>query len=68
MFEDTINALRNTQSEFDSKVNDGFGQSIDEKVFEPVNEELEKLKHEYELAELKMNEIQALTLELRMIL
>lgn len=68
MFEDTINALRNTQSEFDSKVKDSFGQSIDEKVFEPVKEELEKLKHEYELAELKMNEIQTLTLELRMIL
>ena len=68
MFEDAIKSLRNTQSEFDSKVKDSFGKSIDEKVFEPVNEELEKLKHEYELAELKMNEIKVLTLELRTIL
>lgn len=68
MFEDTINALKNTQFEFDSKVKDSFGKSIDENVFEPINEELEKLKHEYELAELKMNEIKALTLELRLIL
>jgi hypothetical protein len=37
-------------------------------VFEPVNEELEKLNHEYELAELKMNEIKVLTFELRVIL
>ena len=68
MFDDTINALRSTQSDFDSKVKDAFGKSIDENVFEPVNEELEKLKHEYELAELKMNEIKVLTLELRTIL
>lgn len=68
MFEDTINALRSTQSDFNSKVKDAFGKSIDEKVFEPVNEELEKFKHEYELAELKMNEIKVLTIELRTIL
>ena len=68
MFEDAIKSLRNTQSEFDSKVKDSLGKSIDEKVFEPVGEELEKLKHEYELAELKMNEIHVLTLELRLIL
>lgn len=68
MFEDAINSLRNTQSEFDSKVKDGFGRSIDEKVFEPVGEELGKIQHEYELAELKMNEIHVLTLELRLIL
>lgn len=68
MFDDEINSLRNTQFEFDSNVKDSFGKSIDEKVFEPVGEELEKLKHEYELAELKMNEIHVLTLELRLIL
>ena len=68
MFDDTINALRSTQSDFDSKVKDAFGKSIDENVFEPVNEELETLNHEYELAELKMNEIKVLTLELRTIL
>lgn len=68
MFDDTINALCNTQSDFNSKVKDAFGKSIDENVFESVNEEIEKLKHEYELAELKMNEIKVLTLELRSIL
>ena len=68
MFDDTINALKSTQSDFNSKVKDAFGKSIDENVFELVNEELEKLKHEYELAEIKMNEIKVLTLELRTIL
>lgn len=68
MFDDTINALRSTQSDFNSKVKDAFGKSIDENVFEPVNEEIDKLKHEYEIAELKMNEIKVLTLELRTIL
>lgn len=68
MFDDTINALRSTQSDFDSKVKDAFGKSIDENVFEPVNEEIDKLKHEYEIAELKMNEIKVLILELGTIL
>lgn len=68
MFDDTINALRSTQSDFNSKVKDAFGKSIDENVFEPVNEEIDKLKHEYEIAELKMNEIKVLTLELGTIL
>lgn len=68
MFDDTINALRSTQSDFNSKVKDAFGKSIDENVFEPVNEEIDKLKHEYEIAKLKMNEIKVLTLELRTIL
>lgn len=68
MFDDTINALRSTQSDFNSKVKDAFGKSIDENVFEPVNEEIDKLKHEYEIAELKMNEIKILTLELGTIL
>lgn len=68
MFEDTINALRSAKNDFDSKVADAFGRSIDENVFEPIDAELERLHHEYELAELKMNQIEMLTLELRLIL
>lgn len=67
MFEDTINGLKQTSTEFDSKVKDSFGRSIDEKVFDPVEAELEKLESEYLAAEMKMNEIKMITMELRTI-
>lgn len=64
MFEDTINGLGQTRTEFDSKVKDSFGRSIDEKVFDHVEAELEKLESEYSAAEMKMNEIKMITMEL----
>ena len=68
MFEDIINSLRQSRSSFEDKVQDSFGRSINEKVFDPVDNELGRLEGAYNEAELKMKEIQAITLQLRTIL
>lgn len=68
MFEDTINSLRQSRSSFEDKVQDSFGRSIDDKVFDPTDNELGRLEGAYNEAELKKREIQAITLELRTIL
>lgn len=65
MFESVIGHLRQTQSEFDSKIKDSFGKSIDERVFEPAGIELEKLEFASNEAEMKMREVNLITLELR---
>lgn len=68
MFEDTINSLRQSRSSFEEKVQDSFGRSINDKVFDPTDNELGRLKGAYSEAELKKREIQAITMELRTIL
>lgn len=68
MFEDTINSLRQSRSSFEDKVQDSFGRSINDKVFDPTDNELGRLEGAYNEAELKKREIQAITLELRTIL
>lgn len=68
MFEDTINSLRQSRSSFEEKVQDSFGRSIDDKVFNPADNELGRLEGAYSEAELKKREIQAITMELRTIL
>lgn len=68
MFDEILSGLLRTEETFTEQVRDAFGQSVDEKVFRPVLEELRKLEHTREEAELREKEIQTLTLELRMIL
>ncbi len=68
MFNDIISGLSRTEESFNSQVKDVFGKSIDSDVFIPTIEELQKLELAYNEAELTEKEIQALTLELRMIL
>ena len=68
MFDDTINSLRQSRSSFEDKVQDSFGRSINDKVFDPTDSELGRLEGAYNEAELKKREIQAITLELRTIL
>lgn len=68
MFEDTINSLRQSRSSFENKVQDSFGRSINDKVFDPTDNELGRLEGAYREAELKKQEIQAITMELRTIL
>ena len=68
MFEDTINSLRQSRSSFEDKVQDSFGRSINDKVFDPTDNELGRLEGAYNEAELKKCEIQAITMELRTIL
>lgn len=68
MFNDIISGLSRTEDSFNRQVKDAFGRSIDEDVFQPAIEELQKLERTRSEAELREKEIQALTMELRMIL
>lgn len=68
MFEETEALLNRTQSVFDSRIQDSFGKSIDEKVFEPAGGEIRRLELAYAEAERRMHEINAITAELRTIL
>ena len=68
MFEDAINSLRQSRSLFENKVQDSFGRSINEKVFDLTDNELGRLEGAYNEAELKIKEIEAITLKLRTIL
>jgi len=68
MFNDIISGLSRTEEAFNGQVRDAFGRSIDEEVFQPAIDELQQLERTRGEAELREKEIQALTLELRMIL
>lgn len=68
MFNDIISGLSRTEEAFNRQVRDAFGRSIDEDVFQPAIDKLQQLELTRGEAELREKEIQALTLELRMIL
>lgn len=68
MFNDIISGLSQTEDAFNSQVRDAFGRSIDEEVFQPAIDELQQLERTRGEVELREKEIQALTLDLRMIL
>lgn len=68
MFNDIISGLLRTEEIFNGQVRDAFGRSIDEQVLRPAIDELQQLERTRGEAELGEREIQALTLELRMIL
>lgn len=67
MFEGTNARLHQCQSEFNAKIQDSFGKSIDGEVFMPLEEGLDSLEFTYKEAEIKIAEITAITAELRMI-
>ncbi len=68
MFEETNARIHQCQSEFNAKIQDSFGKSIDGAVFIPLEEELDALTFAYQEAEIKIAEITAITMELRMII
>ncbi len=68
MFDDVLGGLRQTKEAFNEKIQDAFGRSIDKNVFIPIDDELNHLESAYSEAEIKIQEIQTLTIELRMIL
>jgi len=67
MFEDTINNVLHTKERFGNIVKDSFGASVINDVMEPLETEEQKLRHEYEMAEIKMAQIKMMTVELRLI-
>ena len=67
MFEDTINNVLHTKNNFSDNVRDAFGSSIVDDILSPLESEEQSLHNEYEAAELKMAQIKATTMELRLI-
>lgn len=67
MFEDTINNVLHTKEHFGNIVKDSFGTSVINDVMVPLETEEQKLHHEYKIAEAKMAQIKAMTMELRLI-
>lgn len=68
MFEDVIGNLRQSKMQFDSKIKDSFGRSIDDTLFEPAENEVHKLETAHRESEMKIAEIRAITAELRTII
>lgn len=67
MFEDTINNIVRTEENFSGSVKDSFGKSIVSDVLEPIESEEKRLHYEYEMAEAKIAQIKAMTVQLRLI-
>jgi hypothetical protein len=68
MFREPIGQLKNSKLIFSEKVNDRFGNSIVKDVYEPFEEDLQRLSFAWDEAEMKKAEIKALLMELRTIL
>lgn len=68
MFDEILSGLSQTEDIFVGQVRDAFGKSIDKEIFQPAIDELQRLGYTSGEAELREKEIQALTIELRMIL
>ena len=68
MFSEARGQLENSKSQFKEKINDSFGNSIGREVYEPIEEELQKLDFAWDEAEVIKIEIMSLLMELRTIL
>lgn len=68
MFSEVRGQLSNSKSTFSEKVNDSFGSAIVRDVYEPFEDDLQKLDFAWYEAEVKKKEIMTLLMELRTIL
>lgn len=68
MFSEAKGHLENSKSRFSEKINDSFGKSIIQDVYEPIESDLQKLSFAWDEAEVRRMEITALLVELRTIL
>ena len=68
MFNEVMGQLVVSESTFSEKVNDRFGNSIVNELYEPVKSDLGKLQMAWDEAETKRMEIEGLLMELRTIL
>lgn len=68
MFSEARGHLENSKSDFLEKINDSFGDSIVREVYEPIENDIQKLGFTWDEAEVRKMEIMALLMELRTIL
>jgi hypothetical protein len=68
MFSEVHGQLNSSKSTFSEKVNDSFGNSIINDVYDPFEMDLQKFDFAWNEAEVKKMEIVALLMELRTIL
>lgn len=68
MFSEARGHLENSKSDFLEKINDSFGNSIVREVYEPIENDIQKLGFAWDEAEVRKMEIMALLMELRTIL
>lgn len=68
MFSEISGALSSSHQSFEESIKDSFGNSIINDVYVPLENELNNIMLAWEEAEIKKAEIQALLMELRMIL
>lgn len=68
MFDEVIGRLNVSESTFSEKVNDRFGNSILNELYDPFKNNLRKLHMAWNEAEVKRAEIEGLLMELRTIL
>lgn len=67
MFSEVHGQLINSKVKFSEKVNDSFGHAIVRDVYDPFENEIQRLKYVWDEAEVKKMEIRTLLTELRCI-
>ena len=68
MFSEVRGCLGNSKSNFSEKINDSFSNSIVSGVYEPIENDMQKLEFAWDESEVRKMEIVALLMELRTIL
>jgi hypothetical protein len=68
MFSEVRGQLSNSKSTFSERVNDSFGNAIVKDVYDPFEDNLQRLNFAWDEAEAKKMEIMSLLMELRTIL
>lgn len=68
MFSEAKGHLESSKSDFSEKINDSFGDSIVREVYEPIENDIQKLGFAWEEAEVRKMSIMSLLMELRNIL
>lgn len=68
IFDDVKFRLNNSKLNFSEKVNDSFGRSIVNDVYEPFELDLQKMSFAWEEAESRKKEIMTCLMNLRMII
>lgn len=68
MFNEVQGMINNSKLNFSEKVDDAFGDSIVQEVYEPIEKDLQNLLFAWDESEMRRIEINALLMELRTIL
>ena len=68
MFDDNISNLHRSKDNFENNVTDSFGESINEKCYEPMLTQFNMVKSFHEVSQVEENVIKGLLTSLRLII